>query len=271
MGSNSNACRSSIRYDFLRFLLLLLLLSVSFTTAEEGEEEEIQDSNQTARTFENTVEFELPTLEVQFICGYDFREGYNLDESFEGLYKQVIPELVQTKFHFLNRMNTVQDIPDNKWYLNDCNMTSSNVLATIRAQGYVLVNAPTNRTNVKHLFAEDTIRTYFETEVCTNMTDFRTHIEHHHSLYTKSSDEMEFHHMEHELILLCEDSSLVYYDEEAPDAGFMFFGFIVGFMMVGMVGSELQKYDRRPHPLGGRGGNGRRDYEEVTEQEVEMV
>mmetsp|Transcript_40840 Transcript_40840/g.98496 ORF Transcript_40840/g.98496 Transcript_40840/m.98496 type:complete len:344 (+) Transcript_40840:53-1084(+) len=254
------------------------------TNEQEEEEEEKKDQ----------VEVWLPIIEVQFVCDHDIRppSGNTTDymlKTYENLYNQLLPDEVtatRSSLHHLERFSEMADIAPNKWYYSDCNMTSPQLLASLKVRGKgVLGNsaAPTMEIGMNEVHEgmnQLSIKEFFAHNVCTNMTDFRAYVEsprHHHqqSLYYTSHSasgppKMAFEHVEHSLLLLCGGEDLVYYEEGPPDGGFLFFGFFVGFLMVSMIATELQKYDQRPHPLGGR----RREYDEVTSTnhpEVEMV
>lgn len=214
------------------------------------------------------VEFELPELEVQFICPHDIRQSFNISDTFNGLYKKLLPDLQDTRLTFHERVNGMDDIKSKKWYYSECNMTSSQVLATMRVEGFAEFDSSTNRTHVNHLFNEETIREYFEVNVCLDLFNYRAYVENSKSSHRNPGSS--FDKVEHSLILLCGGDDIVYYEEDAPDAGFLFFGFFAGFLMVAMVATELQKYDMRPHPLGSRPGR-RNEYDGVTGQELEMV
>jgi hypothetical protein len=231
---------------------------------ESGDAEADADANAT-----DGVEFELPEVEVQFICAYDIRPNFNVSDAFNEMYKKLLPDLQDTRLTYSEKINSMGDISPSKWYYSECNMTSPQVLTTLKVEGWAEFDSSTNRTNVDHLFNQGTIEAYFKEKVCTDMDFYRAYVENSKPTYHQAQST--FDKVEHSLLLLCGGADIVYYDEEAPDSGFLFVGFFVGFMMVGMVGSELQKYDRRPHPLGGRRGSRRRDYDGVTGQELEMV
>lgn len=271
-----------ISTSFLRLLLLeslLLLLLTSYSSAEDSNATNVNatdaspnasadadadaDANAT-----DAVEFQLPELEVQFICAYDIRPNFNISDAFNEMYKKLLPDLQDTHLTYSEKINSMDDISPDKWYYSECNMTSPQVLTTLKVEGWAEFDSSTNRTNVIHLFNEVNIEDYFEKKVCTDMYFYRGYVE--NSKASHHESQSTFDKVEHSLILLCGGVDIVYYDEEAPDAGFLFVGFFVGFMMVGMVATELQKYDRRPHPLGGRRGH-RRDYDGVTGQGLEMV
>jgi hypothetical protein len=277
-----------ISTSFLRLLLLeslLLLLLTSYSSAEDSNATNVNatdaspsaspsadaspttsadaDANAT-----DAVEFQLPKLEVQFICAYDIRPNFNVSVAFNEMYKKLLPDLQDTHLTHSMKINSMDDISPNKWYYSECNTTSPQVLTTLKVEGWAEFDSSTNRTNVNHLFNEGTIEDYFKEKVCTDMHFYRGYVENSKASYHQAQST--FDKVEHSLLLLCGGADIVYYDEEAPDAGFLFVGFFVGFMMVGMVATELQKYDRRPHPLGDRRGR-RRDYDGVTGQELEMV
>jgi len=233
----------------------------------------------------------LPIIEVQFICDHDFirpASGNSTDyllKVYQNLYNELLPEDVtatRSTLHHLERFSVMEDIAPTKWYYPDCNMTSPQLLASLKVKGKGTLSHSASpwavgAQDVHEHMNEASIKNFFARNVCSNMTDFRAYVEspkHHHqqSLYYTSHSptgppKMAFEHVEHSLLLLCGEESLVYYEEGPPDGPFLFMGFFAGFLMVRMIATELQKYDQRPHPLGGR----RRDYNGVVNQEVEMV
>jgi len=235
----------------------------------------------------DTVEVLLPVLEVQFVCNHDYRPPVNASDYFlkqyHDLYNQLLPndEILATKssLHHLERFSRMSDISPTKWYYSDCNMTSPQLLTTLKVRGKgTLQHSAVNLNAVELVNDETTIKDFFSQHVCTNMTEFRAYVEspklHHQSFYYSTSSSpkqsMTFDHIDHSLLLLCGDEDLVYYEEGPPDASFLFFGFFVGFLMVSMIATELKKYDSRPHPLG---EHRRGEYDDVPAGglEVEMV
>ncbi|CAJ1923579.1 unnamed protein product [Cylindrotheca closterium] len=259
--------------------------SVELTNSEDSDSNSSSNTNDQQEDDEEQVEVWLPIIEVQFVCDHDTRppSGGNVTEYmlnlYENLYNELLPNQVtvtRSSLHHLERFSTMSEISSTKWYYSDCNMTSPQLLASLKVKGKgVLNNAPTSMTElgmtqVHESMNEASIQEFFANNVCTNMTEFRASVEspqHHHqqSLYYTSHSatgppKMTFEHVDHSLLLLCGGEDLVYYEEGPPDGGFLFFGFFVGFLMVSMIATELQKYDQRPHPLGGR----RRDYDGVS-------
>ena len=169
------------------------------------------------------------------------------------------------------------DITPGKWYYSNCNTTSDNVLISLEVEGSAEFDDMANRTHVKDIIMklqgeDDILENYFESNVCSDMKDFQAFATDRPVVPLQHTNDLSpFRNIEHSLLLLCGGEDFVYYDEEQPDAGFLLFGFMVGFAMVGMIFTELQKYDRRPHPLASRRSR-RQEYDSVTfDQEVEMV
>eukprot|EP00980_Cylindrotheca_fusiformis_P004690 scaffold992_cov116-Cylindrotheca_fusiformis.AAC.25 len=266
---------SIVRLTLLESLLFLLLISHSHakealgadsTTknliADPTSDDDAVSSNYSSRMEE--VELRLPELEVQFICPRDIRQTFDAENIFDEIYKKFLPDLQTTNLAIKSKLDGMSDIPSGKWYYSDCNMTSPQILTTLQAFGSAVFDGSTNLTHLESFFNEEAIKEYFEKNVCSGLHNYRAYVE----ITSKSFETaFSFDMVEHNLLLLCGGEDLVYLDEETPDAGFLFFGFLVGFVMVGMVASELQKYDRRPRPSGNRRRN---DYEGVAAQEVEM-
>ena len=254
----------------------------------------------------NATEVWLPVLEVQFVCDHDYAAPTrNLTDYFlsmyQDLYDQLLPDDIaarRSSLHHVEKRSRVSDISPSTWYYSDCNATSPQLLTTLKVKGKGTVmdgsssqreRAPIKNGQVQEGFNDESVKEFFAENVCSNMTDFRAYVDspkrHHQGLYyspssrEQSKPTLTFDHVDHSLLLLCGDGDLVYYEEGPPDAGFLFFGFFVGFLMVSMIATELQKYDNRPHPLGGRRYNSRDndndtdrgDYDGVARQEVEMV
>jgi hypothetical protein len=171
------------------------------------------------------------------------------------------------------------DIPPTKWYYSSCNISSPQVLATLEIDGWVQFLPTANQTSEDDYqmnpeekadlvmdLTPDTIEDYFRLNVCNDEIEFF------HAVVEdwRSADSLEVDQrlMDHSLFLLCGGDDVIYYDEGAPDSGVVLFGFIVGAIMVGMIFSELQKFEIRPHP---RSSRQRRDYLPTYTQELEMV
>jgi len=92
-----------------------------------------------------------------------------------------------------------------------------------------------------------------------------SHICHNPSYLSILVDDYSPNAMKHDsLFLLCGGDELYNYEETPPDGGFMILGFLVGMVMVGMIFTELQKFDRLPRER-------RQRYEAAAGVELEMV
>jgi hypothetical protein len=239
----------------LGFLFLELLLHNSYA-------KQVFDSK--PRQTKNML---LPRIEVQFICGYDIRSTFNVTNTFDDLYRILVPNLNKVHLATELKMSSMRDIPTAKWYYPQCNMTSHQVLTTLEVEAFVEFDIETNRTNVDHLFGEETVEDYFQENVCSDMDLFKV-------FYDKPKNPMPatFENVDHNLLLLCGGADIVYYDNDAPDPVFLLLAFFLGFIMVGQIFGELHQYDRRPHPLGRRNSTRHNTDTGLTSpNEIEMV
>lgn len=246
----------------------------------------------------------LPRVQVQFICGHDVRPGFNATSTVEDFYKRWLPDDVSiSRLHSSLKISGMKDIPSTKWYYSSCNISSPQVLTTltITAAAYVQSsssssspieerqNNQTNSSNdyydshpVEELEDDDlrkdltpgVFEKYFTDYVCKDMVFFHAVVEDdwRNNLPKHNNDQNQV--LDHSLFLLCGGADVIYYDQDgAPDSGFVLFGFLVGIAMIGMIFSELQKFEsHRPSPQRSSTRRSRRDnYAPTFTQEVEMV
>ena len=131
-------------------MLLILLVGNCPANAEKDEASDAE--------VPSTFEIELPRIEVQFMCGHDIRSTLNITDSFTQLYKTLLPDLQKVHLDYGKRIDGMKDIPETKWYYNQCNITSSQVLTTMEVQGVADFDISSNRTSVDHLFGGDISR-----------------------------------------------------------------------------------------------------------------
>ena len=117
------------------------------------------------------TKYELPKVQVQFICNYDIRDGgqgneddgdgdgdddryheyyFDFTTTFQEMYRDVYfsqhhgddgdgdgDGVVQTELYTAVSINDVSDVTQNHWYYPLCNQTSDAVLTTMEVKGFV--------------------------------------------------------------------------------------------------------------------------------------
>ena len=231
------------------------------------------------------LEWYLPRVEVEFVCPNDIRSSFNATKTFDIIYKGLAPDINSTHLATFVRMSGMSDVPHHMWYSDYCNRTSNATLISFEVQGSAefntAVNETQNRTHIIEIIEKlqkpDTIKSFIEAIVCKDVAEFRSFTTSRPVVPMQQGATGSFDHIDHDYVRLCaasEDGQLL--EDAADDPMFLFFAFMVGFAMVGMLFSELQKYDRRQHPLANR--RRRQDYDSVSVDqdqdqgvEVEMV
>jgi len=208
-----------------------------------------------------TYTYRLPRVHVQFICHKDIRSKFSVVDMFDGYYRQILPDLSNTSLIHNLKTSVMRDIPPSKWYYNSCNVSSPQVLLTMETEGWAKYDSDWNSTTTTSAapFRNDgrfqkyimdkvtpfTLKHYIEDNVCQSMEIYRAYMEDWANLTSESFEDDEY--LEHSLILLCGGENYIYYDDEDPGKGFVLIGMLVGIVMVGMIFSELQKF-QAPRP-----------------------
>ena len=249
--------------------------------------------------------YPLPRVHVQFICPdvhfllpRSANGSFDVIQMFDDYYMTILPTLFNnsTSNNIINknklsrismvrhsqRLSTMHDVSHNKWYYPRCNVTSPQVLLTLKTEGFAQYDDDDNsdateEENEKdstprskdYLFHDalmnrvtpESLQSYMESNVCPGMQIYRAVVEDPVSVVPSTFDSDFDPFLIHNTFLLCGGEDYVYYDEMEDgevDSGFILFGMIVGVVMVSMIGGELQLLLCRPHPSprGERRGNG---------------
>ena len=245
------------------------------------------------------VQVYLPTLEVQYVChdGADdstrlappAREDFNATDVFADLYRTLLPDMATESptLQLFEKIGTMDDIPDSLQTKiqrghRPCNATASDVLLTLRAKGFASFDRSSpDIVRLDEAINHNTIHTYFQSKVCSKMSNFRAVVE---SPFHKGGMSSKFQHVHHKILLLCgnydEDwMKYLYHDHngdddddgDVPHAGFLLIALLVGFIMVRMVVYELRQYGGSHLHDDGDGDDEDYAYEGIPREEVEMI
>ncbi len=237
---------------------------------------------------EEMYTYRLPRVHLQFICHQDIRSEFSVVNMFDSYYRQLLPHLTNTTLRNELMSNSMKDIPHSKWYFSNCNISSPQVLLTMETEGWAQYSMDWNGTASPEPYGDDqfkqmimqqvtsdSLQNYIQLNVCNSMEIYRAYIEDWSNSTPESFENDQY--IDHSLILLCGGEDYIYYDEADPDGGFIVFGLLVGFLMVGMIVGELQKFQDRPNQNGStsrRSSRRRERYQvdyAITPTELEMV
>jgi hypothetical protein len=243
----------------LMVVAILLLAVCPTATTTNATTTSVAHSNNNNET--TTKKVLLPRVQLQFICGYDVRATFqneNASRIFEDFYdtQTNIPNAhVRTS---LLQMSGMEDIATSKWYYSSCNISSPQVLITLKMDGWATPPTTTttstnndngdddddghNNNNHSHnnetafssslaaeLVTPMTLETYVEDHVCTDIVFFLAIVDEPSSSSSSSSKED----------ILDRESSMMSYERGKMDVDHTMF------LLCG--GADIVYYDDEDH------------------------